>query len=157
MISSVTSTAFLNPPARKLNKATNPNLPIDIMKLFAPILLFASLLMPVFVHAQTGTVDTAAIQARMKSRLPDLAKLKESGKIGEAFNGMVAIRQDVTDEEKEMVSGENKDRLEVYKYMATKFDVSPKQVALSRHSKIKKAAKPGTWFKDKAGKWSQKE
>lgn len=127
------------------------------MKIFTTLLFVAGLFLPAFAIAQDGSVDTAAIQQRMKSRLPDLAKLKEAGKIGEAFNGMVAIRQDLTDEQKEMIEGENKDRLAVYKYMAKKFDVSPKQVALSRHSKIKKAAKPGTWFKDKDGSWSQKK
>jgi uncharacterized protein YdbL (DUF1318 family) len=123
------------------------------------ILMFVAgtFILHALINAQDGTVDMEVIQERMKARLPELAKLKDEGKIGEAYNGMVAARDGVDDDQKKLVDEENMDRLQVYNYMAQKFDITPKQVAISRHSKIRKAAKEGTWFKDKDGNWSQKE
>jgi uncharacterized protein YdbL (DUF1318 family) len=124
------------------------------MKLYSLfLLLFGSLALPSFVLAQDASLDTNEVQARMKGRLPDLVAMKMAGHLGEARNGLLAIRGQITKEQEKIVHLENKDRRAVYEYMAKKFDIPVPQVAMSRAAKIRKAAKPGTWVQEKGGAW----
>ncbi len=120
------------------------------------LLLMGGLLLPAFTHAQDGPVDTKAVQARMKERLPTIVALKVEGKIGEARNGLLAIRGELSEEKTKTVHLENKDRRTIYEYMAKKFDIPVPQVATSRAAKIRKQAKPGTWIQEKGGAWVKK-
>ena len=126
------------------------------MKLYSMFLLIAgSLLLPALSYSQEGDLDTKAVQARIKERLPTIVELKVKGHLGEARNGLLAIRGQITKEQEKVVHLENKDRRAVYEYMAKKFDVPVPQVAMSRAAKIRKQAKPGTWVQEKGGAWIQ--
>lgn len=120
-------------------------------------LFMGGLLLPSFTYAQSGSLDTKAVQALMKERLPTIVALKVEGKLGEARNGLLAIRDEITEDQTKIVNLENKDRRAIYEYMAKKFDIPVPQVAMSRAAKIRKQAKPGTWVQEKGGAWIQKK
>ena len=123
------------------------------MKFHSLFLLIAgSFLLPSFTYSQ-AELDTKAVQARIKERLPVIVDLKMKGHLGEARNGLLSIRSEIPADKAKVVHEENKDRRSVYEYMAKKFDIPVPQVAMSRAAKIRKAAKPGTWIQEKGGAW----
>ena len=141
------------PQLRNLNNLYH----IRTMKLHSLIfLLTLSWLVPAFTYSQSDDLDTKAVQERIKERLPSVVALKVEGKLGEARNGLLAIRGELTEEQAKLVHLENKDRRAIYEYMAKKFDIPVPQVAMSRAAKIREQATEGTWIQEKGGAWVKK-
>jgi hypothetical protein len=95
------------------------------------------------------------IKARMKARLPTIAKLKTSGIIGETNQGLLAFIGS-KQEEKPLVDAENRDRQTVYKAIAKQQGTTAALVGQRRALQIRQRAKPGEWLQDAGGSWYQK-
>ncbi|MBO1223749.1 MAG: YdbL family protein [Candidatus Scalindua sediminis] len=103
--------------------------------------------------------------ATMKTRNSKVMHFKDKGLIGETYDGMLAIRDmsDLSGEDirtiKRLLRAENNDRKTLYKELAV-----ANKISLSEISRIKTVfaktrrtkGKPGHWFQDEKGKWTQK-
>jgi len=77
-----------------------------------------------------------SVKERMKLRLPEIIKLKQSGKISENANGFLDSILNTKDVES-IVYKENQDRLIVYKKIADKTNSSVKSVGIERARQIR--------------------
>ena len=129
------------------------------MKKLQLLLPFVTLLLlPLYsLGEETSTEGAKAAQTRMKDRIKEVGQLKLSGLAGEDNKGLLASRGKLSEKQQLLMDAENKDRSIIYAVFAKKFDVSIKQVALSRAVKIHKIAKPGTWIQGKDGSWVKKK
>ena len=103
--------------------------------------------------------------ATMKTRNSKVMHFKDKGLIGETYDGMLAIRDmsDLSGEDirtiKRLLRAENNDRKTLYKELAVANKISLSEISRIKtvFAKTRKAkAKPGYWFQDKKGKWTQK-
>jgi uncharacterized protein YdbL (DUF1318 family) len=101
--------------------------------------------------------DAKSAQVRMKARIKAVGELKLAGLAGEDKQGLLSFRGKLTEKQQDLLDAENKDRSIIYAVFAKKFNVSVKQVALSRAAKIQKIAKVGTWIQAKDGSWTKKK
>jgi len=102
----------------------------------------------------------------MKARNTEIMKFKDKGTIGETNDGMLAIRNmdGLGGEEirtvKRLLRAENSDREALYKELATANKISLSEVGKIKavFAKTRKAkARPGHWYQDEKGKWTQKK
>ena len=102
----------------------------------------------------------------MKARNTEIMQFKDKGVIGETNDGMLAIRdmKGLGGEEirtvKRLLRAENNDRETLYRELAVANKIDPADIdkiktvfAKTRKSK----AKPGHWYHDEKGKWTQKK
>ena len=102
----------------------------------------------------------------MKARNAKIMQFKDKGVIGETNDGMLAVREmgGLAGEEirtvKRLLRAENNDREALYKELATANKISLSEVgkiktvfAKTRISKVR----PGHWYQDEKGKWTQKK
>ncbi len=104
--------------------------------------------------------------ASMKSRNAAIMKFKGKGAIGEKNDGMLATRKmdGLGGEEirtiKRLLRAENNDREALYKELATanKIDLADIDKVKTIFAKtLKSKAKPGHWYQDEKGNWTQKK
>ena len=140
-------------------------------------LLFVLLFATVGVaHLDARTSDSEEeIKKRISGRYLLLNSLKQAGKIGETWDGMVTAREesflDTTVEidpkkEKritlrEFLKLENDDRKAVYAIIAKRTStedqpVTPRYVGMQSAKDLWKRAKPGHWLLTESGKWVKK-
>ncbi len=114
------------------------------------------------------TVSNATIRqlkAAMKARYPRLKPFLERGAVGEAYNGMLVIKNAAVLSLKEravvkrLVDAENRDRKGLYQAVAGALKVPPSEI--SRLQQIfaqewQKTAPAGTWIESSPGKWQRK-
>jgi uncharacterized protein YdbL (DUF1318 family) len=101
----------------------------------------------------------------MKARNTEIMQFKDKGVIGETNDGMLAIRNmnDLGGEEirtvKRLLRAENNDRETLYKELAVANKIDPADIdrikAVFAKTRISKA-KPGHWYHDENGNWTQK-
>jgi uncharacterized protein YdbL (DUF1318 family) len=101
----------------------------------------------------------------MKTRNSKVMHFKDKGLIGETYDGMLAIRDmsGISGEDirtiKRLLRAENTDREILYKELAVANKISLSEISSIKtvFAKTRKAkAKPGHWFQDEKGKWTQK-
>ncbi len=102
----------------------------------------------------------------MKARNTEIMKFKNKGTIGETNDGMLVIRNmdGLGGEEirtvKRLLRAENNDRESLYNELATANKISLSEVGKIKavFAKTRKTkAKPGHWYQDEKGKWTQKK
>lgn len=105
--------------------------------------------LPMGLRAQEG------IKARMKSRLPEIVKLKNQGFIGESNRGYLAW---VTSKrvKTRVIDDENKDRKTVYQKIAGHQGVPLSTVETLRARQIRENAGKGDFLQHPDGSWYQK-
>ena len=96
-----------------------------------------------------------AIQDRMKTRIPEITKLKSAGIVGENNQGFLAYLGDKKDNQK-LVNAENADRKKVYQAIAKKTKGDAVVVGQRRAAQLASKGVKGHWYQDAGGKWSQK-
>ncbi len=96
------------------------------------------------------------IMARMKTRLPEITRLKAAGIIGETKDGYLFKLKKAAADNK-IVKAENIDRRLVYTAIARQQGVTPELVGRRRALQIKQLARPGTWLQAQNGKWYKKK
>ncbi len=102
----------------------------------------------------------------MKARNSEIMKFKDKGTIGETNDGMLAIRKmdGLGGEEirtvKRLLRAENNDREALYKELAAANKIDPADIdkvkSIFAKTLISKA-KPGHWYHDEKGNWTQKK
>jgi uncharacterized protein len=99
------------------------------------------------------------LKERFKERFPQLASLKQSGAIGETYEGYVEIvdKKSADKDAEKLVDEENKDRKELYDLIAKKEGVTREKVAERNAKRNFEKAKPGEYLKGTDGKWKKKE
>ena len=117
------------------------------------LVLIGTLLLPLTAQAAPSA---QTIKANMKKRLPAITALLESGALGEAATGFLAIRGELSAADKSLVAAENADRKLIYEAIARKEQASAQLVGERRAKQIFDRAKPGTWLQDSNGNWKQK-
>ncbi|MFP4058361.1 MAG: YdbL family protein [Candidatus Brocadiia bacterium] len=120
------------------------------------------------VAPRAGADSAEVLQKRIAQRRPAIQKLKDQGKVGETYEGLVeAVKDEYLKEtvklgDKKMTVGqllgeENADRKAVYKLIAKKLGVDPDVVARRKAERTFKTAEPGEYLKGKDGKWFRKK
>ena len=109
----------------------------------------------------------AALQQSMKQRYPDLERMRDAGRIGETFDGFVAVvkaeHADVKVDPKaknsptvaQLAAAENDDRKALYALLAD--GVKPAEVARQNAIRILDRAEAEHWFRLEDGRWVQKK
>ena len=115
-------------------------------------------LLAAFVIFATGALAVAqgmdALKQSFKDRLPKLTEFKTAGKLGETWDGKVAVVKDefASDAEvKKTMDSENADRKMLYAAMANQVGATPDKVALQNGERNAKNAKAGEYLKGKDG------
>ncbi len=114
--------------------------------------------------------DVVDAYKEMGERLPDIDKLRDSGKVGEANTGLLAaLEGQLTAEEKKLMEMENENRKTVMRGMAkaiirinrdreneeTLKKAMP--LAIEQFAAVRQdSAKKGWWIQDTAGNWMKK-
>ena len=102
--------------------------------------------------------DLAAVQARMKERLPQVAQLKTQKVIGEDYAGFLAlVKTDAAATVRELVQAENADRKVVYAALAAKAGSDPARVGQQRAKELAERAAPGMMLQREDGSWYEKK
>lgn len=94
-----------------------------------------------------------AIHRRMSERLGAIDALKARQAVGEDNRGFLAIRGEVTPEERQVVDAENRDRAEVYQLIAQQTGASADDVGRARAKKIARDSSTGVLIQDESGRW----
>ena len=98
----------------------------------------------------------ADIKERLAKRLPGITKLKAALVIGEDNKGYLAIRGEISVEDKKIVDAENADRRKIYEMLAKKTDVAVEKVQSRRAEQIAGKSKKGIWLQKTVGTWYKK-
>ncbi len=101
-------------------------------------------------------VNAEGIKARVAKRLPIINKLKAEGAIGENNKGYLVARQEISEDNKTIVSEENIDRKKIYAMLAKKTGQSIDIVGARRALAIAAKTKKGYWLQKEDGTWYQK-
>jgi uncharacterized protein YdbL (DUF1318 family) len=101
------------------------------------------------ILALTLTLSGAPGQAQ------SLDALRQSGAIGERYDGYVAVRQNVPGAAS-VAAQVNAERRRIYEQRARQQNISPAQVGMVYAQQIVGSAPAGTWFLDQSGTWRRK-
>jgi len=123
---------------------------MDKKKMFRMGFLLACFL--VFLTAGAFADD---VKARMKSRLPEIVKLKAQGLVGETARGYLAHVTSST-AGRDIVDAENADRKSVYTLIAGQQGVSIEKVEILRARQIVDNANAGEFLQKPDGTWYRK-
>ena len=102
----------------------------------------------------------------MKSRNAKIMQFKDKGAIGETNDGMLSIREmdGLGGEEirtvKRLLRAENNDREALYKELTAANKIDPADIDKVKSifaRTLKSKAKPGHWYHDEKGNWTQKK
>jgi uncharacterized protein YdbL (DUF1318 family) len=121
--------------------------------LFAFLAVFVLLAAQAPLHAAKNTKAETALIESMEARLPELMKLKLSGKVGETNMGLLESREVLERDARRLVSEENRDRLAHYKIIADKLGVPVAAVQRKRAEQIRENSPRGVWIESKTGVW----
>lgn len=123
----------------------------------ARYMAWLSLAMMLMLAGSALADKKADLQEQFKKRFPEMEKLRESGKIGETFDGWAeAVQGKLDDTSAKLVSDENVDRKELYQIIADEEKTTPELVAKHAAQRRYKLAKAGYWFKHPNGEWKKK-
>ena len=102
----------------------------------------------------------------MKARNAKIMQFKDKGAIGETNDGMLSIREmdGLSGEEirtvKRLLRAENNDREALYKELTAANKIDPADIDKVKSifaRTLKSKAKPGHWYHDEKGNWTQKK
>lgn len=114
-------------------------------------------------------IDLEALKGRMKARYKKLSELRDSGVVGETFQGYVAIRDieagkkpvDPEDPKQgniaSFVDAENEDRKLLYQELAKQLKSSAEAVGAQNGLRNLERAGPEHWFRLANGTWAQRK
>ena len=102
-----------------------------------------------------GSAFADDVKTRMKSRLPEIVKLKVQGLVGETARGYLAHVTSST-VGRNIVDAENADRKAVYSRIAQQQGVSLERVETLRAHQIVKNAGAGEYLQKPDGTWYRK-
>ncbi len=100
--------------------------------------------------------DQAAIQERMKARVPQIDQLKLAGLVGENNLGFLEQRGQLTPEQTQTMNAENTDRRALYNILANRLGLSAAVVGAQRATTLRDRSAPKVWLQGEDGKWYQK-
>lgn len=102
--------------------------------------------------------DLAAVQARMKQRLPQVAQLKTQKVIGEDSAGFLAlVKGDAEATARQLVEAENADRKVVYAALAANAGTDPARVGKQRAKELAERSAAGMMLQREDGSWYEKK
>ncbi len=105
-----------------------------------------------------GAQDLAAVQARMKERLPQVAQLKAQKAVGEDRAGFLALlKTDAAATARQLVDAENADRKQVYAALAAKAGTDATRVGQQRAKELAERAAAGMMLQRDDGTWYEKK
>lgn len=90
------------------------------------------------------------------ARADQLDDLRQSGAIGERFDGLLVVRDSGNASAKSVAAQVNGQRKEIYASRATQQGVSAEDVGKVYAAQILEKAPAGTWFQRADGSWVQK-
>jgi len=109
------------------------------------------------------------LQQRMKGRYASLDRLRDSGKVGETFQGLAAAVKPEHEKEKvdpndaksqtigDLVRAENDDRRALYRLLAAELKTTAEEIGKQNGIRNLKKAKPTHWFQLKSSLWAQRK
>ena len=102
--------------------------------------------------------DLAAVQARMKERLPQVAELKSQKVIGEDCAGFLAlVKAEAPATARQLVEAENADRKVVYAALAAKAGSDSARVGKQRAKELADRSAAGMMLQREDGSWYEKK
>lgn len=116
---------------------------------------FITLFVTTCFLSSLASADNSLTQ-RMKSRLPEVLALKNSGVVGEGTDGKLLVRKEESEKLEKLVMEENKDRAALFVILAKKTGGTPDEVAKKFAQGMASKAKKGHWFKKPSGNWVSK-
>ncbi len=116
---------------------------------------FISLIFTTCFLSSLASADNSLSQ-RMKTRLPEVLALKNSGAVGEGMDGKLLVRKREGEKLEKLVKAENKDRAALFVLLAKKTGGTPDEVAKKFAQGMASKAKKGHWFKKPSGNWVSK-
>lgn len=117
--------------------------------------IVSMLLLAIFLCSAAALAESAQdLKDRMRTRLPEINQLKDSGMVGETSSGFLAMVSGAA--ATPLVSAENADRAKVYAAIAAQQGTTPELVGQRRALQITGIATPGSWLQDANGAWYQK-
>ncbi|MBL8897046.1 MAG: DUF1318 domain-containing protein [Planctomycetes bacterium] len=131
-----------------------------------PLLLIA--LNPATSAAQDPP-NRDALQERMKGRYAALHSLRDTGKVGETYDGLGAAVKPEFEKEKvdpkvadsptigDLLRAENADRRALYALLATELKISVEEVGKQNGLRNLKKAAPTHWFRPQTNVWAQRK
>jgi len=125
------------------------------MKTF-PFLLLFTLTLASVAHGAVSAEEMQEARERIVDRLPETENLWNRGLTGENNEGYVTARSSLNSEQIRLVQAENRDRLLLYTYIASKTGSSHIQIGRIRAEEVAKMAKNGLWIQEPAGNWARK-
>ena len=138
-----------------MNMNTNTHINVKAWMLF---LSLAVAFTGLFVPASARADELADLQSRFKARYPKLQELRNSGAVGETWDGWVQVVKGTGEKEvAEIVVAENVDRKALYVLLAARQKTTPELVGERNGLRIFKSAAPDHYLKTKDGKWDQKK
>jgi len=111
----------------------------------------------------------AELKKQMKARYPDLERLRDAAKVGETWNGEVALVKAAYGSEKvdpkaeksptisELLSAENGDRKQLYGLLAKDLKTTAAEVAKQNGLRNVNNADPDHWLQLEDGRWVQRK
>jgi uncharacterized protein YdbL (DUF1318 family) len=111
----------------------------------------------------------AELKKKMKARYADLERLRDDGKVGETWNGEVAVVKAVHASEKvdpksptsptigAFVDTENSDRKQLYALLAKELKITAAEVAKQNGLRTIDKADSDHWLKLEDGRWIQRK
>jgi uncharacterized protein YdbL (DUF1318 family) len=114
---------------------------------------------PSVSYGQAGGGDRMKqLRERFKERLPEMQKLRASGKVGETSTGTAeAVSGGLDKEAQKTLDAENADRAELYQIVARQQGTTAEKVARIDGIRRIKELRKGEYFKDDGGTWQQKK
>ena len=103
-----------------------------------------------------AVAQDAGIKQRLEQRLPAMDGLRQRLIVGENNRGFLEVRGTATPEEGQLVEAENRDRAEVYAFIARRSETSPDTVGRARARKIAATSVRGALVQDENGAWAPK-
>ena len=121
------------------------------------LLVLAALLLPLLSISSAGADELSDLKVRFKARFAKLEALKQSGAIGDTWQGKLEAVKEGTlkADDAKLVNEENVDRAKLYVLIAKSQKTTPAAVAARNAKREFTTAKSGEWLKFKEG-WKQK-
>jgi len=113
--------------------------------------------------------ELARLKERMRARYADLERMRDAGKVGETWDGKVAVVKATYESEKvdpkdaqsqtvgQLVAAENGDRDRLYAILAKELKTTAAEVAEQNGLRNLAKAGPDHWLRLKDGRWVQRK
>ncbi|MCC7146115.1 MAG: YdbL family protein [Phycisphaeraceae bacterium] len=123
-------------------------------------MIIAMVVLGGWASAAKAEDEKETLRKRFEERFPKLLALKDQGKIGETYQGLVeAVKPEYQNDQtlSQLVNDENRDRRRLYEIVAKEQNTTPDRVAQRNAERNFRNASPEHWLKGSDGKWYQKK